>query len=162
MKKFGQFTEQSEVEANVPCVFYDKETGTLTITESSVEVPVTPSEMTMQTDVSGWTLNGTLQKRVLNVKEGEPEAGQNLYYIYQDQFWKATGRLTVGAFRAYFRSETASNARYRIEVDGTGIEQLRDDQRMTTGTLRDLQGREVTDVQRGIVYLLGGMKVMFE
>lgn len=144
--KFTQ-TVSAAVEANTPCVI-KKDAEEVTFTATSVEVPVTPADCNVATDVDGWTLLGTTTD--LNVADLS-----KAYFINGDHFWKAGTSLHVAPFRAYFEG-ASSAAKFRIAEETNGIETIEND--AEAGVIYDLQGRAVKAAQAGQIYVQDAKK----
>lgn len=117
---------QDVVEAYVP-VFIKRNAGVETLTITSQNASVTKStkkSLTMSaTTVEGWTLKGAIEASVIDVKSDE-WAGKNVYYISNNKFWHATGKVNIKPFRAYLESTQAVSSAIGLMVDdgeATGI-----------------------------------------
>lgn len=118
---------QPDIEDNasafVPVFFCRANDGVATVTVNATDVTVKKSNsktaMTGVT-VAGMTLKGVMEKTVFNVGTGQADEGRNLYYISKDEFWHATGKLTMNPFRAYLEADTPSQAaRFSIFAEDT-------------------------------------------
>ena len=117
---------QPEIEDNasafIPVFFRAKEgVTTVSVTATNVKVKKSKADTDItNSTVAGWTLKGVMEQTVFNVGTGQADAGRNLYYISKDEFWHATGKLTMNPFRAYLEADTPSQAaRFSIFAEDT-------------------------------------------
>ena len=118
---------QDVVEAYVP-VFIKRNAGVETLTITSQNASVTKSTKKgldmSATTVEDWTLKGAIEASAIDVTSDE-WAGKNVYYISNNKFWHATGKVNISPFRAYLEGPalTSSQAIGLMVDDGeaTGI-----------------------------------------
>ena len=72
-----------------------------------------------KTTAEGWTLVGVMEQTVFNVTD-EAFAGKDIYYISNNKFWHATGKLTNNPFRAYIE-HAASGSEPAVKALGIGV-----------------------------------------
>ena len=106
------------------------------------------------------TFTGTLVKSLI------PTDG---LFLSDNKFWYSTGLTNVKAFRCWFElgavldKETNFGARIMLHFDdettGIGDASRLNDKCKMTNEMFDLQGRRVTDAQRGL-YIMNGKKVV--
>ncbi len=109
----------TEVDAYVP-VFFKRAESAATVTVEGENVTVTKTtnkNLTMAaTAVDGWTLKGVMETLKIDVTT-EPWLGKNIYYISNNQFWHATGKVNIKPFRAYLESTKAVSSAIGLMVD---------------------------------------------
>lgn len=109
----------TEVDAYVP-VFFKRAEGAATVTVKDVNVTVTKTtkkNLTMAaTAVDGWTLKGVMETLKIDVQDGT-WSDKNIYYISNDHFWHATGKVNIKPFRAYLESTQAVSSAIGLMVD---------------------------------------------
>ncbi len=111
------FSSVETLAANQPGAFKKASTDATNVTfaveNTSIAITNKAQEGAEATD---WIINGVYGTEEINAAE----QSDSYYYIANDKFWKATGKLTVNPFRAYFTTSKAASARYRIDFnDGT-------------------------------------------
>ena len=140
---------QDVVAAYVP-VFIKRNAGVETLTITSQNTSVTKSTkkgLTMSaTPVEGWTLKGAMEASAIDVRSDE-WAGKNVYYISNNKFWHATGKVNISPFRAYLESPalTSSQAIGLMVDDGE-----------TTGIMSIENGELIIDSEADAWYSLDG------
>ena len=140
---------QDGVEAYVP-VFIKRNAGVETLTITSQNASVTKStkkSLTMSaTTVEGWTLKGAIEASAIDVKS-EEWAEKNVYYISNNKFWHATGKVNISPFRAYLEGPalTSSQAIGLMVDDGE-----------TTGIMSIENGELIIDSEADAWYSLDG------
>ena len=98
--------------AYTPVVFMraNDEVKTVTVTGENITVKKLSADKSNCT-LEGWTLTGVMEQTVFNVAD-EAYADKDVYYISNDAFWHATGKVTTNPFRAYLsKPKTATAAR---------------------------------------------------
>jgi hypothetical protein len=116
----------TEVDAYVPVFFKIAEGATPAAVEGEnvTVTKTTKKDLTMAaTAVDGWTLKGVMETLKIDVTT-EPWSGKNIYYISNNQFWHATGKVNIKPFRAYLESTQAVSSAIGLMVDdgeATGI-----------------------------------------
>lgn len=168
---YVELAEAATVAANTPAVFYAKQTGTLDLSAENAEILATPSKQVYATDVEGWSLikgqnvYDTEAKAMTSKALTPTEAGGELYYVGTDnKYHQATESLTVAPERAAFvvtTTDAAKEYRFGVGSDVTEINAI-ETSKQANGLLYDLQGRKVSSPQKGQIYILDGMKVMFK
>lgn len=161
------FSKLNEVKANTPCVV-QKLVADNEIELRAANVKISEKRPVKALDMEGWSACGTYDNLVLSVIDPANEAyGKNLYYISNNKFWHATGKLTMKPFRAYFEYDgvlsSAASSRFSMEVveaNETGLDSVAEAQE--EGVLYDLAGNRVENMVNGQVYILNGKKVMFK
>lgn len=118
------FTLVDVLEASKPGAF-KKQTGAAEVTLSANNAAVAVTTDTEGVSaVDGWTMTGSYTAQTIDVTQ---DASHTYYYISNDQFWHATGSLSINPFRACFKSLSASEVKnFMISLDGnqlTGIEE---------------------------------------
>ncbi|MBP3776554.1 MAG: hypothetical protein J6I37_06170 [Prevotella sp.] len=105
-KKLVLTAIQPEVEGNasayVPVFFKRANSGVsvVTVTGDNVTVKKSPAQMD-GTSVDGWTLKGVMTETMsIDVTTSEWDY-KKVYYISNNQFWHATGKVNIMPFRAY-------------------------------------------------------------
>lgn len=97
--------------------------STIFVTGTDITVKATDDAMSNST-VEGWTLKGAMEASVIDVTSTE-WADKNVYYISNNKFWHATGKVNISPFRAYLEGPalTSSQAIGLMVDDGeaTGI-----------------------------------------
>lgn len=150
---------QPEIEDNasafVPVFFRAKEgVTTVNVTATNVKVKKSKADTDItNSTVAGWTLKGVMEQTVFNVGAGQADEGRNLYYISNNKFWHATGKLTMNPFRAYIETDTPSQAaRFALFAD---------DSAQPTAISQPTQGTVIACVEQGGLRLSGaaGAKV---
>ena len=117
------FTLVDVLEASKPGAF-KKQTGAAEVALSANNAAVA---VTTDTEgvcaVDGWTMTGSYTAQTIDVTQ---YASYAYYYISNNQFWHATGSLTLNPFRACFKSLSASEVKnFMISLDDnqlTGID----------------------------------------
>ncbi len=151
------FKGVESVEAGQPCLIYMPEGNEnwLCEKENADGIPFVGS---VQPTEASFYMNGSFRKEII---------GAGHYQMNADG--TAFDATTEGAenypFRAYVSTtETDTNASINAthgSLDTTGIESLDDMSTQEGNTCYDLQGRKVTQPQRGVLYILNGQKVVF-
>ena len=150
------FTKVEAPETGVPYLVKnvsDSKTD-FTLTESSN--PTVTVSTTDQT-VDYFTLKGSFKQTSLNTTE---KKNDNLYYLKENEFWHATGKINIAPFRAYIEGNGASSAKsfmLIVEDDGEidaipGI--LTDGSIDETEAIYDLNGRRLTTPVKGQVNII--------
>jgi hypothetical protein len=140
---------QDVVAAYVP-VFIKRNAGVETLTITSQNTSVTKStkkSLTMSaTTVEDWTLKGAIEASVIDVTSDE-WANKNVYYISNNKFWHATGKVNISPFRAYLEGPalTSSQAIGLMVDDGE-----------TTGIMSIENGELIIDSEADAWYSLDG------
>lgn len=105
-KKLVLTAIQPEVEGNasayVPVFFKRANSGVsvVTVTGDNVTVKKSPAQMD-GTSVDGWTLKGVMTETMsIDVTTSEWDF-KKVYYISDNKFWHATGKVNIMPFRAY-------------------------------------------------------------
>lgn len=100
--------------------------------------------------ISGWYTAQTFKSRVIENVTTDPDLkNYDVYYISNDMFYRATGKLTLGAFRSIFLHQKAANqapARLGIRVsdeETEGIEKVSTDYDATECERYDAAGRRI-------------------
>lgn len=109
----------TEVDAYVPVFFKRAESATTVAVEGEnvIVTKTTKKDLTMAaTAVDGWTLKGVMETLKIDVTT-EPWLGKNIYYISNNQFWHATGKVNIKPFRAYLESTQAVSSAIGLMVD---------------------------------------------
>ena len=123
------------IAAGTPVAFKLAEPGTLTISESDVNVVADP-----RTSGTGLTMKGTFQQKTLS----------SIYLIYNDEVHPGTN-ITIPPYRAWFEGSLPTNAPLRIEVaDPEGL-QFVEQEDGTVKAYYDLQGRKLDGARKGLV-----------
>lgn len=110
-----QFSAASHIDANTPILVkkVNSEATGISIIESNVTVENTTAEQNDETTTSGWSAEGYYSEQQFTEYSG-------LFYIASNQFWAATGTLTVKPFRAIYiyAGDTPANV-LKISIDDT-------------------------------------------
>ena len=109
----------TEVDAYVPVFFKRAESAAIVAVEGEnvTVTKTTKKDLTMAaTAVDGWTLKGVMETLKIDVTT-EPWLGKNIYYISNNQFWHATGKVNIKPFRAYLESTQAVSSAIGLMVD---------------------------------------------
>ncbi len=110
-----QFSAASHIDANTPILVkkVNSEATGISIIESNVTVENTTAEQNDETTTSGWSAEGYYSEQQFTDYSG-------LFYIASNQFWAATGTLTVKPFRAIYiyAGDTPANV-LKISIDDT-------------------------------------------
>lgn len=109
----------TEVDAYVPVFFKRAESAAIVAVEGEnvTVTKTTKKNLTMAaTAVDGWTLKGVMETLKIDVTT-EPWLGKNVYYISNNQFWHATGKVNIKPFRAYLESTQAVSSAIGLMVD---------------------------------------------
>ena len=117
------FTLVDVLEASKPGAF-KKQTGAAEVALSANNAAVAVTNDTEGVcAVDGWTMTGSYTAQTIDVTQ---DASYAYYYISNNQFWHATGSLTLNPFRACFKSLSASEVKnFMISLDDnqlTGID----------------------------------------
>lgn len=117
----------TEVDAYVPVFFKRAESAAIVAVEGEnvTVTKTTKKDLKMSAPtVEDWTLKGAIEASVIDVKS-EEWVGKNVYYISNNKFWHATGKVNISPFRAYLEGPalTSSQAIGLMVDDGeaTGI-----------------------------------------
>lgn len=117
----------TEVDAYVPVFFKRAESAAIVAVEGEnvTVTKTTKKDLKMSAPtVEGWTLKGAMDASAIDVRSDE-WAGKNVYYISNNKFWHATGKVNISPFRAYLEGPalTSSQAIGLMVDDGeaTGI-----------------------------------------
>lgn len=150
------FSPIENLTANTPAVF--KRLG-----DKAIFPVVTISEakdFTCQkaTDVRGWNMVATYADIKQNSNASE------VYYIAENKFWYANMEFAVAAFRGWFETAKASAiaSHYTIvetEGEATEVEYL-EQKDGSVKIIFDLQGRRLSDVQKGDINIVNGKNVI--
>ena len=103
-------TVEGNASAYTPVVFKRQNDAVteVNVDGENVTVKKTSGSYT-KTTAEGWTLVGVMEQTVFNVKD-EAFAGKDIYYISNNKFWHATGKLTNNPFRAYIEHTAQGDA----------------------------------------------------
>lgn len=152
------FTETTEdVTAGTPMLVYNENTSTWDFSRSSRSATGTAGT----TDASGATLTGAFQGETIGT-------GHYKLNSAGTRFVRTTATSTITPFRFYLDAASGSGIRQFIisfeDLDETittiGAVQT-DDGTLRPADIYDLQGRRVTQPQRGQIYIVGGKKVRY-
>lgn len=117
-------TQDGNASAYTPVFFKraDESVDEITVTGSNVKVKASTEPMSRTT--GDWTLKGAMTETLkIDVQDGT-WLGKNIYYISNNQFWHATGKVNIKPFRAYLESTQAVSSAIGLMVDdgeATGI-----------------------------------------
>jgi hypothetical protein len=117
-------TQDGNASAYTPVFFKraDESVDEITVTGSNVKVKASTEPMSRTT--GDWTLKGAMTETLkIDVQDGT-WSGKNIYYISNNQFWHATGKVNIKPFRAYLESTQAVSSAIGLMVDdgeATGI-----------------------------------------
>lgn len=117
-------TQDGNASAYTPVFFKraDESVDEITVTGSNVKVKASTEPMSRTT--GDWTLKGAMTETLkIDVQDGT-WLGKNVYYITNNQFWHATGKVNIKPFRAYLESTQAVSSAIGLMVDdgeATGI-----------------------------------------
>jgi len=110
-------TQDGNASAYTPVFFKraDESVDEITVTGSNVKVKASTEPMSRTT--GDWTLKGAMTETVkIDVQDGT-WSGKNIYYISNNQFWHATGKVNIKPFRAYLESTKAVSSAIGLMVD---------------------------------------------
>lgn len=155
------FTLVDVLEASKPGAF-KKQTGAAEVALSANNAAVAVTTDTEgESAVDGWTMTGSYTAQTIDVTQ---DASHAYYYISNNQFWHATGSLTLNPFRACFKSLSASEVKnFMISLDDNQLTGI-DDAHATANSLVVFgeRGRMVMEAGRDVnyaVYTLNGQLV---
>ena len=113
-------TVDGNASAYTPVVFkrHNDAVTAVNVDGENVTVKKTSGSYT-KTTAEGWTLVGVMEQTVFNVTD-EAFAGKDIYYISNNKFWHATGKLTNNPFRAYIE-HAASGSEPAVKALGIGV-----------------------------------------
>ena len=113
-------TVEGNASAYTPVVFKRQNDAVtaVNVNGENVTVKKTSGSYT-KTTAEGWTLVGVMEQTVFNVTD-EAFAGKDIYYISNNKFWHATGKLTNNPFRAYIE-HAASGSEPAVKALGIGV-----------------------------------------
>ena len=110
-------TQDGNASAYTPVFFKraNKNVNEITVTGNDVKVKVSTEPMSRTT--GDWTLKGAMTETLkIDVQDGT-WLGKNIYYISNNQFWHATGKVNIKPFRAYLESTQAVSSAIGLMVD---------------------------------------------
>ncbi len=144
-----------------PVFVQKKEGNAITVTGTKISVKKYSSEKTNST-VENWTLVGTTEPSTINVKG---LTGKDIYYIANNQFWHATGTVTINPFRAYIENTSGDSATSAINIMVAGEEDTNAIDQLNAGTAMAIcieQGGVSVTVPQDMevnIYSIGGALV---
>lgn len=147
------FKKADNVEAGVPYLFRNtSDNADFTLTKTD---PVLVLNATTRT-ADGFTMKGSFQSVQLNGTENE-----NLYYLKDDKFYHATGKINIAPFRAYIEGDGVNKApllMLTVAEDGSvtavpGILDASGDIDETAG-IYDLNGNFLSEPQPGQINII--------
>jgi len=109
----------TEVDAYVPVFFKRAESAAIVAVEGEnvTVTKTTKKNLPMAaTPVDGWTLKGVMETLKIDVQDGT-WSGKNVYYISNNHFWHATGKVNIKPFRAYLESTEVVSSAIGLMVD---------------------------------------------
>ena len=109
-------TQDGNASAYTPVFFKraNKNVNEITVTGNDVKVKASTEPMSRTT--GDWTLKGVMETLKIDVTT-EPWSDKNIYYISNDHFWHATGKVNIKPFRAYLESTQAVSSAIGLMVD---------------------------------------------
>ena len=87
----------------------------ITVTGNNVKVKASTEPMSRTT--GSWTLKGAMTETLKIDVTTDAWAGKNVYYISNNQFWHATGKVNIKPFRAYLESAESESSAIGLMVD---------------------------------------------
>ena len=159
-----QFSAASHIDANTPILVkkVNSEATDISIIESNVTVENTTAEQNDETTTSGWSAEGYYSEQQFTEYSG-------LFYIASNQFWAATGTLTVKPFRAIYiyAGDTPANV-LKISIDDTpnaimdiGTEGATPNGIYTISGQLVRQNSDIRDLAPGL-YIINGKKTLIK
>ena len=152
------FEKVTSAEANTPLVF--KATGDgfsiKTTNDGSFEVGFAAAnpKVNITPSVENWVVNGSFVDEVVDV------SSLQAYALSGGQFHKATSKINVKAFRAWFQNNgSAMGAAIRIEEGTDGIDFVEQEDG-SVKLIYDLQGRLLKNGEHQQMYIENGKKVI--
>jgi len=139
-------TQDGNASAYTPVFFKraDESVDEITVTGSNVKVKASTEPMSRTT--GDWTLKGAMTETLkIDVQDGT-WSGKNIYYISNNQFWHATGKVNIKPFRAYLESTQAVSSAIGLMVDDGE----------TTGIMSIENGELIIDSEADAWYSLDG------
>ena len=118
--------------------------------------PAVTVNATNQT-ADGFALKGNFQQTSLNTTENKND---NLYYLKDNEFWHATGKINIAPFRAYIESDGSSQVNSFMLVieddDVTAIPGILDEDGTIdeTEAIYDLSGRRLAAPVKGQINII--------
>lgn len=151
------FTKVDNVPANTPAL-YQAGSSSSTVSISGAGT-VAKSNGSYSHTTGDWEMVGELNGQTIDAAN---DAVYNYYYISaaDGNFYRATGKVTVGSFRSFFRAPKSTTPVKSFGVsldDETGITTVVTGSKTTDNATYDLSGRRVNGVERGI-YIQNGKK----
>ena len=151
------FTKVNAPQGGVPYLFRnvsDSETD-FTLTANTPNVTVETQGQT----VGAFTLKGSFKAVSLNTKD---EPNGNLYYLKDDEFWHATGKINIAPFRAYIEGNGSAHAKsFMLVVSDNGdnvtaVPGIMDENGDIdeTEAIYDLNGRKLSAPVKGQVNII--------
>lgn len=149
------FTKRNALQAGVPYLVKnvsDSKTD-FTLTKARPSITLTPQNQT----VGGFTLKGSFQQIQLNGAENG-----NLYYLKDNEFYHANGKINIAPFRAYVEGNGAAQAKSFMLVvsdnddEVTAIPGIMDEDGNIdeTEAIYDLNGRRLAAPVKGQVNIV--------
>ena len=151
------FSEVAELSPNTPYAVYNNTNADIPFPTFENKTVVEPTDLTVAgTDYS---FVGTYTKWTKNV---DSPIVNGDYIAGAEQFKKAAGGNGLGAYRAYLRKESTSNADVYVCINGDfvdGIVATELLQHFGVDSIYNLNGQKVNRTQKG-VYIVNGRKVV--
>ena len=151
------FTKVETVKAGVPYLFRNtSSTSDFTLTKN--EKPAVTVSTTDQT-VGDFTLKGSFKQTSLNTTE---KKNDNLYYLKDNEFFHANGKINIAPFRAYIEGSGTSGVKSFMLVvsdngeDITAIPGIMDEDGTLdeTEAIYDLSGRRLAALVKGQINII--------
>ena len=149
------FTKVDAPTAGVPYLFRNtSSTSDFTLTNN--EKPDVTVGITNQT-VGDFTLKGSFKQNQL-----DGASNKNLYYLKENEFWHATGKINIAPFRAYIEGSGTSDIKSFVLVvsdngeDITAIPGIMDEDGTLdeTEAIYDLSGRRLAAPVKGQINII--------
>ena len=165
------FEEETEPKANVAYLYKLNEGVDAEEAKTFTGGVTTIAEVESEA-VGGWQLIGSFKEETItDLSDGEYFAYKPVHNEKKDVFVKATNSLTVKPYRAYFKFVETQSLNFAPaaavmflsiggEYDGTNeIEKVVSPEEVE-GAVFDMEGRPVSEMQEGKIYIVGGQKVI--
>jgi len=151
------FEKVASAAANTPLVF--KATGGFSIkttNDGSFDVNFSAANPSVQItpSVTNWVVNGSF------IDESVDVSGMQAYALNGDVFHRATSKINVKAFRAWFQNNGAAmGAAIRIQEGTDGIDFVEQEDG-SVKLIYDMQGRSLKNGEQQQMYIENGKKVI--
>jgi len=146
-----RFRAVETVAANTPCLFMKNTADATSVVFTATSNAVSVADPSLSEAVDGLTIKGTYSK--LDNQTG-------MYFIAQDEFWKADAAITINPFRAYFTSQESGSAKMLNIVidddDATSIGRIENGEIIMNDSGKYIENGNIVIVKNGKKYSTSG------